>query len=279
LTVYVTDDSTPPRAGSGSGNSDADAAARAGRERTDRERTDRDRADRERAAAGSTAAGQAPGGETPAGAAAAGAAAAGAAAPGRGGVRRRTARVSDGDAEKRDRTQRRWIIGGIAGGAALIILLGCLLVGGLARLGFRLADRVEEAELRHSTTSDACLDLEARLNRLVPPGATGGDPGRRAAAIRDENVAVRLFLADVDDLGTSQRNRDGEPGDLVRDWQLLVDARTAYANALDRQVTAGEPAFFVTPEASRGRSVVDELLRASPDSCDGSVRRLGRPDL
>jgi len=192
--------------------------------------------------------------------------------------RPRQVRVSEGD-EKRRRNRRRWIIGGVAGGAALVILLVCVAIGALARLGFRAADRAGDSEHRAIDTNQACVDLETRLNRLVPPGATGGDPGRRAAAIRDENVAVRLFLADVDDSGTPRKHRDGVPGSWLSGWQMLLDARTAYANALDRQVTAGEPAFFVAPKSTRGGSLVDSLERSSPESCEGAVRRLARPDL
>lgn len=241
----MSDDATTPAAGR-SGNADSGA------------RPDRDRSE-------SAEAGQA---------------AAGAGAAGRGGGRRpRTVQVGNGDPEKRKRTQRRWIIGGIAGGAALVILLGCLAVGALLRLGFRVADAAESSERRHASLDEACVELETRLNRLVPPGATGGDPGRRAAAIRDENVAVRLFLTELEDRDTSYRGWDNDPDGWVSGWRMLVAARTAYANALDRQVTAGEPAFFVVPKGPSGRSVVESLERTSPDTCEGAVRRLGHPDI
>src|SRR6185295_6933031 len=103
-------------------------------------------------------------------------------------------------------------------------------------------------EDRQVRVEQACLELETRLNRLIPPGAVGGDPGRRAAAIRDENAAVRPFLAELEsaDGGWSDRRYEHRR-EWVAAWRLMVDARTAFADALDRQVTAGEPAFFTAP--------------------------------
>ena len=53
----------------------------------------------------------------------------------------------------------------------------------------------------------ACLELETRLNRLVPPGATGGDPRRRADAVRDENTAARPLLVELETMTTDEEHR------------------------------------------------------------------------
>jgi hypothetical protein len=58
-----------------------------------------------------------------------------------------------------------------------------------------------------------------------------------------------------------------------------VEARTAYAEALDRQATAGDPAFFLAPREPDGGSVIETIEREGPDSCAGVVRRLGHPDV
>jgi hypothetical protein len=198
----------------------------------------------------------------------------------------RGARMASPDAERAKRRRRRLIIGGIAAGSALVILLVCLGFGALLRLGFRAADAADESGDRSARADRACQDLETRLNRLVPPGATGGDPGRRAAAIRDENAAVRPFLAELEASDGDGRDRDRDHGwggddsrEWLASWRQLIETRELYANALDRQVTAGEPAFFVAPKDDRGRSVVETLEQGSRDSCLGSIRRLARPDL
>jgi hypothetical protein len=181
------------------------------------------------------------------------------------------------------RRRRRLLIGGVAAAAAILIVLGCLAAGLVVRSTVRLADRVEDTEDRHERLGEACLELETRLNRLAPPGATGGDPRRRADAIRDENAAVRPLLAELDEM-TADRDdrgfgRDRRRDDWAGDWRQLVEARTAYADALDRQSAAGEPAFYVAPRSARGDSVVSALARHAPRTCDGSIRRLAEPDL
>jgi hypothetical protein len=108
--------------------------------------------------------------------------------------------------------------------------------------------------------------LEQRLNRLVPPGATA-TPQARAVAIRDENTAVRIYVTVV----RHPRDQDA--------WRQVLDARTAYAEALDRQAKSRTPAFFVTPRTPDGRPVTDLLIRWSPAPCAGPVRRLAAPDL
>ncbi|MEQ4303258.1 hypothetical protein ABNF97_18030 [Plantactinospora sp. B6F1] len=181
------------------------------------------------------------------------------------------------------RRRRRLAIAGIAGAAVLVLLVcGCLgaFAAGLDRLA-RDSDREQTAQTRGQ---DACRELEKRLNRLTPPGATAS-PGERAAAIRDENAAVRPFLSEIERLRGrwGDDDRDGDSDDDRRDsragsWQRLVDARASYADALDRQVTNGEPAFFVAPRGPGGRPVVDRLQRG-PEECAAAARRLGAPDL
>jgi hypothetical protein len=203
------------------------------------------------------------------------------------------------------RRRRRLLIGGVAAAAVLLVLLGCLAVAGVVRSGIRLADRADRDERRQERLADACLELETRLNRLAPPAATGGDPRGRAAAIRDENAALAPFLSELTELAGERRDparnpagqdaddRDADdpdpdddrhPGDryrgeLARDWQRLVEARTAYANALDRQAADGGPAFFVPPRGGRDGSILPALERRGPQTCAPSVRRLAHPDL
>ena len=110
------------------------------------------------------------------------------------------------------------------------------------------------------------LSLEQRLNRLVPPGAAGS-PAARAVAVRDENAAVRIYIDELRD----RRDQDG--------WRQLLDARTAYAEALDVQVKSKTPAFYVPPRAADGAAVSDQLIGRSAAACAGAVRRLAVPDL
>jgi hypothetical protein len=181
------------------------------------------------------------------------------------------------------RRRRRLIIGGVIAAAVVVIVLGCLAAAVVLRSSVRLADRVDDNEARHERLTEACVELETRLNRLAPPGSTGGDPRRRADAIRDENAAVRPLLAELDEMTADREDREF-PRDRRRDdwagaWRQLIEARTAYADALDRQSAAGEPAFYVAPRSVRDGSVVSELERHGPHTCGGSIRRLAGPDL
>ncbi|MEE6257021.1 hypothetical protein [Plantactinospora sonchi] len=192
----------------------------------------------------------------------------------------------EGGADRRRRTdpaarrRRRLLIGGGVAVAVLVLLVcGCL---GAAVAGFgRVADRVERDHEVRDRAGTACQDLERRLNRLVPPGATG-NPGQRAAAIRDENAAVRPFLSEIERLpgwrGDDDVDEDEGPDSRLDSWRRLVDARSSYADALDRQVTGGDPAFFVAPQDRRGRPVLERLARG-PESCAAAARRLAAPDL
>jgi hypothetical protein len=180
-------------------------------------------------------------------------------------------------------TRRRWWIGGAIAAAAVFILLVCGSMGALAAGFGRLAREADDTREGHARVDAACLELETRLNRLAPPGSTA-NPGQRAAAIRDENAAVRPFLSEIEQLriGRPDDDRDDDERRGRRgwdeDWRQLVDARSAYADALDRQVTRGEPAFFLAPQDRRGRPVLEEL-RHAPESCAAAIRRLAAPDL
>jgi hypothetical protein len=176
--------------------------------------------------------------------------------------------------------RRRWLIGGGIAGAAVLVLLVCGCLGAFAAGVGRLAHEADRERTVQARAESACRDLEKRLNRLSPPGAAA-NPGQRAAAIRDENAAVRPFLSEVERL-RGWWNGDEDDGD-ARDgrgesWRELVDARTSYADALDRQVTNGEPAFFIAPQDRAGRPVLDRLERG-PQSCAAAARRLAAPDL
>jgi hypothetical protein len=168
------------------------------------------------------------------------------------------------EAGRRQRNRRRWLVAGIAVAAALVAIALCAGVLGIvsAVSGFR--DRTADAREDRRQQDTQCLELEQRLNHLVPPGATG-TPQARATAIRDENAAVRIYVA-------------ATPGTREQDaWRQLLDARTAYAEALDQQAKARTPAFFVPPKAADGAAVADQLVRWSPASCAGSIRRLATP--
>ena len=167
------------------------------------------------------------------------------------------------DPQKRRR--RRWFLGAVGAGAALIVLALC--AGALAVIASVSDFREDADDVREDRAyrDSACLELEQRLNRLIPPGATGS-PQDRARAVRNENVALRLHLGRLDAAHT------------VDGWRQLLDARTAYAEALDAQGPR-TPAFYVAPRTGDGRAVTDELVRLSPDPCGGPIRRLQSPDL
>jgi hypothetical protein len=170
------------------------------------------------------------------------------------------------DAGRRDRNRRRWFVAGISVAAALVAIALCAGVLGVvsAVSGFR--DRAADAREDRRQQDTACLELEQRLNKLLPPGATG-TPQTRAIAIRNENAAVRIYVS-------------ATPGTREQDaWRQLLDARTAYAEALDQQAKARTPAFFVAPKADDGSAVADQLVRWSPAACAGAIRRLAAPGL
>ena len=168
--------------------------------------------------------------------------------------------------ERRLRRRRRIFVGGIAVGAAIIVIALCagLLTVIGAVTGFR--DRADAAREDRRLRDADCLALEQRLNRLVPPGATT-TPQARAVAVRDENTAVRIYVT------AAPRQRDQDA------WRQVLDARTAYAEALDLQAKSRKPAFHVAPRTPDGRAVTDELLRSSPAACAGPIRRLAAPDV
>jgi hypothetical protein len=151
---------------------------------------------------------------------------------------------------------------------ASVVVLGALCAGALSVVAAvdRARDRASAAQEARQVREADCLDLERRLNRLVPPGSTGG-PSARAKAVRDENAAVRIYLDRLRD----QRDEDA--------WRQLLDARTVYADALDRQASSRTPAFFVTPRTTGERAVADELVQLSPAPCAGPIHRLEAPDL
>lgn len=182
--------------------------------------------------------------------------------------RSRAARLSPTgpEADARKRRRRRWLIGGIAAGAALLVIALC--AGGLAVVSAVADVREDASDAREDRRlrDTACLELEQRLNRLAPPGAATSPQGR-AVAVRDENAATRIYVGQLRDRRTS----DG--------WRQLIDARTAYAEGLDTQARSRTPAFFVAPRTDAGPAVADELVELSPAACAGPIRRLAAPDL
>ncbi|MFD0520005.1 hypothetical protein [Paractinoplanes durhamensis] len=154
----------------------------------------------------------------------------------------------------------------IAVAAAIIVVALCAGTVSVVSTIDGAKDRAAEARETRALRETGCLDLERRLNRLIPPGATGG-PAARATAIRDENSALRIYLDELD----SQRDQDA--------WRQLLDARTVFADGLDRQAKSRTPAFYVAPRTSDGRAVTDLLTQWSPAPCAGPVRRLAAPEL
>jgi hypothetical protein len=168
--------------------------------------------------------------------------------------------------DERQRRRRRWFVIGIAVAAGIVVVALC--AGGLSVLSSinGVRDRAADARQARQLRETDCLELERRLNRLAPPGAATG-PRERATAVRDENAAVRIYLGQLH----SRLEEDG--------WRQLLDARTVYADALDRQASTRTPAFYVAPRTSDGQSVAGELERWSPAPCAGPVRRLAAPEL
>ncbi|GAB7043833.1 MULTISPECIES: hypothetical protein [Catenuloplanes] len=172
----------------------------------------------------------------------------------------------------------------MAGALALILLLIC---GGLlaavaavrGALSETRHDRAVAAEARGDVDA-ACLDLEQRLNRLTPPGATNG-PAARAKAIRDENVAARPFLLELDRLREARPGHDEEylEQSWSDGWRQVIDARASYADALDRAADGGDPAFYLAPRDEDADPVADQLIEDGPAGCDGPLRRLTDPSL
>ncbi|GAA0507370.1 hypothetical protein Ade02nite_50410 [Paractinoplanes deccanensis] len=173
--------------------------------------------------------------------------------------------VKGGPADARQRRRRQWFVAAISAGAAIIVIAIC--AGALAVVdaidGVR--DQASDAREARQVRDERCLELERRLNKLVPPGSTT-TPAARAAAIRNENAAARIYLGEL-------------PGGDQDDWRQLLDARGVYAEALDRQAKTNVPAFYVAPRTEAGEAVTDDLVDASPATCAGSIRRLATPEL
>jgi hypothetical protein len=167
---------------------------------------------------------------------------------------------------KQEQRRRRLTVIGISVGAAIVVIALCAgALGVFSAIHGMRRDAADARESRRLRTAD-CLELETRLNRLTPPGATT-TPAARATAIQDENAAVRIYLT----RSLSQRDADA--------WRQLVDARTAYAESLQQQAKTRTPAFFVAPRTGDGQAVADQLAQWSPAACAGPIRRLASPDL
>ncbi|GIF50472.1 hypothetical protein DFJ67_3090 [Asanoa ferruginea] len=178
---------------------------------------------------------------------------------------------SSSSSDKLDNRRQRWLIIGAVVVAVVVVIGAC---AGIGIGAVRVVDAVGDGGHRLLRVDDACQALEVRLNRVAPPGSASG-PRERATAIRDENAAIKPFL---DEITAGRRDNDRDDDRLLAEWTQLVDARTAYADALDRQVSTDAPAFFVAPRNDRGNAVV-ERLEDRHDDCAASVRRLAAPDL
>jgi hypothetical protein len=157
-------------------------------------------------------------------------------------------------------------VAAISVAAAVVVVALC--VGGLSIVAAvdGVRHRASDAREARYLREDDCHDLETRLNRLAPPGSTT-TPGARATAIRSENAALRLYVDQLND----QRDEDA--------WRQLIDARSVFADALDRQAQSRTPAFYVAPRTTDGQAVTDELAQWSPVSCAGPIDRLAAPEL
>ena len=164
------------------------------------------------------------------------------------------------------RRRRRWFRSGIAVAAAIVVIALCAGALSVVSTVNGVRDRAADAREARALRENDCLELEKRLNRLVPPGSTTG-PAARATAIRDENAAVRIYVDQLD----TQRDEDA--------WRQVLDARTVFADALDRQAKSRTPAFFVAPRTDNGLAVADQLVQWSPAPCAGPIRRLAAPEL
>ncbi|GAA0541650.1 hypothetical protein GCM10010172_23790 [Paractinoplanes ferrugineus] len=174
--------------------------------------------------------------------------------------------AAEGPLDELQARRRRWFLVGIAVAAGIVVVALCAGTLSVVSAIRGVKERASDArEVRERRATD-CLRLEQRLNRLTPPGSTPG-PAARATAIRDENAALRIYLDELD----SQRDQDA--------WRQLLDARTVFADALDKQARSRTPAFYVEPRTAAGLAVSDELARWSPAPCAGAVRRLAAPEL
>jgi hypothetical protein len=177
------------------------------------------------------------------------------------------ARLSAGGvSDPRQRRRRQWFVAAISVGAAIVVIGLCAGALSFVSASGDSEDRADAARDFRQQREQGCLELERRLNRLTPPGAAAS-PAARATAVRDENAAVRIY---VDGL-RSQPDEDA--------WRQLLDARTVFADALDKQAKSRTPAFYVSPRTTGDRVVTDDLADRSPASCAGSIRRLAAPDL
>lgn len=167
--------------------------------------------------------------------------------------------------QRLSRRRRRFVIG-IAVAAVVVLAALCAGAFGIVAAVHGARDRAGVAAENRQQRTTACLELEKRLNKLTPPGATT-TPENRAAAVQSEDAALRIYIGEV----TDQRTADA--------WRQMLDARTTYAEALAVQTTSKTPAFYVAPKAGGGQPVADELVGWSPSACAGSIRRLAVPDL
>jgi hypothetical protein len=155
---------------------------------------------------------------------------------------------------------------GIAVAAAIVVIALCAGALGIVAAVHGARDRAADARQTRQLRNAACLELEQRLNRLTPPGATTSPPAR-ATAVQGENAAVRIYVGEI----RSQRDQDA--------WRQLLDARTTYAEGLTQQAKTRTPAFYVAPRTGDGRALADQLVQWSPASCAGAIHRLAAPDL
>jgi len=171
--------------------------------------------------------------------------------------------------------RRRWLIIPLVAAVAAVVAL-CAGAGAVVAGVGHLAIDARHLRQGQARVEAACLDLEERLNRLTPPGAIS-EPRQRAAAIRAENAAIAPLIIELAETGFPRRaDRRGRGWPAA--WKHLVEARSAYADALDRRAAGGGPAFFHPPRTHAGALLFDGRHHG-PRSCAGVLRRLTKPDL
>lgn len=172
----------------------------------------------------------------------------------------------DNAAAQRLRRRRRLFVTGIAIAVVVVVIALCAGALSIVAAVHGARDRASDVRESRQLRNTACLELEQRLNRLNPPGATTA-PQARATAIQNENAAVRIYVGEIRD----QRDQDA--------WRQLLDARTTFAEALAQQAKTRTPAFYIAPRAGDGRTLAEVLADRSPAACAGAIHRLAAPDL
>lgn len=105
------------------------------------------------------------------------------------------------------------------------------------------------------TTNAACTVMRQTVHRLAPPSEASVP--QRVKAIRAQNEAVALMLAQIRRVGVDQVNNDLPMPGWLSDWETLVRAREAYAGQLSK-AKAGALSLRI-PLDEEGQSIVTRM--------------------